>query len=251
VRNRVGLLFAFAGLAIVMPISAYANPCAMDYLAGRHVLAGAPQKDVFIVDETIQFRAQRSSLDQMVVEISVAYTFVNRGSVHTVVMGFPVGHANLSSFRVQGDGVGARLLPDAEEQTRWLEQAALAPCEREQVGQSPTAGSYDWYLWRQSLAVGESRIEVRYVQRWPSSGDALNISYVLRTARFWGDGRIRRLRIELVDPGLGHKQRWKPDLPPSRVLAGGRRLVWDLKSHAPKRDWVLRLQQRDEDGQWQ
>jgi hypothetical protein len=115
------------------------------------------------------------------------------------------------------------------------------------VGQSRSTPHYDWFLWKQSFPSGESRIEVRYLQRWPSEGGDLNVSYVLRTARFWGLGRIRRLRIELDDTGLGRRQRWKTNLPPSQRLEGGKRLIWELPSHRPRQDLVFQLGQRGED----
>jgi hypothetical protein len=236
-------------LPMTYPFPARANPCALEYVAGRHVYVGAPQKDVFIDDETLQFRAQRTPLEGFVVEISVAYTLVNRGPARNLVIGFPVGGAKLSSFRVAGEGVGGRVLPNAEEQESWKKGMELSRCEL-----NPLAGSaqspFEWYLWNQALGAGPSRFQVHYIQRW-DMGDELIVHYVLRTARSWGDGHIRRLRIELDDPGLQRKNRWNPSLRPSHVQNGGRRLVWELVAFEPKQDLALRLEERDEQGHWQ
>ena len=220
----------------------------MEYVSGRHVYVGAPQKDVFIDDETIQFHAQRTPLDRFVVEISVAYTLVNRGPARNLVIGFPVSGAELSSFRVAGQGVGGRVLPSAEEQESWKKGMELSRCELEPSADSKQS-TFEWYLWSQSVGAGTNRFQVHYTQRW-DAGDELVVHYVLRTARTWGDGHIRHLRIELDDPGLGRKNRWNPSLRPSQVENGGRRLLWELASFAPRQDLALRLEERDEQGRW-
>ena len=147
------VLAGIGALSIAPPLPARANPCAMEYVAGRHVYVGAPQKDVFIDDETIQFRTQRTPLERFVVDISVAYTLVNRGPARRVVIGFPVGGAELSSFRVVVDGVGGRVLPTAEEQANWKTGMDLSRCESEPSADS-TKSPFEWYLWSQSLGVG-------------------------------------------------------------------------------------------------
>jgi hypothetical protein len=249
-RGVVPLVMVGVGtLSSTCPFPARANPCALEYVAGRHVYVGAPQKDVFIDDETLQFRAQRTPLDGFIVEISVAYTLVNRGPARSVVIGFPVGGAKLSSFRVAGEGVGGRVLPSAEEQASWKKGMELSRCELEPLADSAQS-PFEWYLWNQALGAGTNRFQVHYVQRW-NMGDELVVHYVLRTARTWGDGRIRRLRIEFDDQGLLRKNRWNPSLRPNQIQDGGRHLVWNLAAFAPKQDLALRFEERDDHGQWQ
>jgi hypothetical protein len=245
-RGVVGLCAALVACgAAPHPAAANPCPCRDDYVAGRHLYVAAPQKSVRIQAEALTFQVQRPTgwLHDIVVEVAVDYVLVNGGAARELVIGFPISDVHdrdgsPSSFQVRGDGVGARVVPEAAERSRWLGKAAAAGCETDTA--QPDAGQYfEWFLWKQTLRAGATRLHVRYLQRWFVENGEMTFRYVLRTARVWGDGRIGDLRVELRDPNLPSKLRWKATPPPTERRDHGRLLVWSLPNHLPARDLDL------------
>jgi hypothetical protein len=243
-----GLLAAVLGLAVYGATTvARANPCPCreQWVAGRHLYVAAPQKNVRIESEALLFQVQRptSWLRHVVVEVTVDYLLVNRGGARELVIGFPVGEVHevegeISSFQVHGDGVGPRVMPDASEQKVWVAGARPAECEGDTTTDAYREG-YDWFLWTQTLRPGPNRLRVRYLQRWFVQDGEVTVHYVLRTADHWGNGRIGQLHVELRDPDLPPKVRWKTTPRPTELRDRGRLLVWSLSNHHPMRDLEL------------
>jgi hypothetical protein len=220
------------------PLLANPCPCREQFIAGRHLYVGEPQKEVRIQSEKLLFQVQRptSWLHDIVVEVSVDYVLANQGGARQLVIGFPVGFArDLSSFQVAGDGVGARVVPDGGQQKEWVSAAHPSECEVEASAEA-AGETYGWYLWKQSLHAGVNRLRVRYLQRWFVQNGEVTVDYVLQTARAWGSGQIGNLHIELRDPDRPAKLRWKATPQPTEVRDGGRLLVWSLTNHRPARD---------------
>jgi len=244
--GAVGLGAALAACG-ALPHVARANPCPCrdQWTAGRHLYAASPQKDVRIEDEALVFRVQRPTgfIHHIVVEVTADYMLVNGGKARDLVIGFPIGGPNsaegkISSFQVGGDGVGTRVVLGAPEQMDWVGKALPAECE----GDATYAGAaqlYDWFTWKQTLRAGRNRLHVRYLQRWFVTDGEMTFQYVLRTARAWGDGHIGNLHVELRDPYLPSKLRWKATPPPTERRDRGRRLVWSLPDIRPARDLEL------------
>jgi hypothetical protein len=239
------LVLAACGAARI----ARANPCPCleQWVAGRHVYVGEAQRDVRMESEALVFRVQRPLMwtEKVVVEVSADYLFVNRGAARELVIGFPIGEVHdvegeISSFQVRGDGVGARVVPDPSVQQPWVAAAHPSECEVDGGGTNTEyREAYDWFLWKQTLRAGQSRVRVRYLQRWTVQDGEMRAHYVLRTAARWGDGRIGKLRIELHDPGLPPKLRWQATPRPTERIDRGRVLVWSLSNHRPARDLEL------------
>ncbi|MBI3813320.1 MAG: hypothetical protein HY279_02490 [Nitrospinae bacterium] len=96
---------------------AIANPCAYEVFSGRHIYSGAPQKDIFINEESIRavFYTRLVKLDvgafneveKLIYEIE--YTFSNAGSEKELIIGFPVGRMRkdiIEDFKVIDMGTG-------------------------------------------------------------------------------------------------------------------------------------------------
>ena len=245
------------------PAVAYANPCVLEYVAGRNVYAPAPQEDIFMVREEIRFdlRAYRKWVKYegwrgrepvMDGEVRIAYEFNNHGAAREVVIGFPIGRENgyfhpfgdvISHFHVTGVGSG-KMRSTADDSGLALERASLDICEKFRSGgpEGPQP-TYVWYVWPQSFQPGMNKIVVRYrlgLESSESGADAdLSLSYILKTTASWGDGKIGRLDIFFSQRGLGG--RWKVRHGPGQpnVINRPRRLQWRLDEVAPEED--LRL----------
>jgi len=240
------VLLTLAACVVAPDVRANPCPCREQWVAGRQLYVGEQQKDVRIESEELVFRVQRPTMwiHEAVVEVSADYLFVNRGGERELVIGFPIGEVHeiegeISSFQVRGDGVGARVVPDATAQQPWVAAAHPSECEFEAKEDGYREGN-DWFLWKQSLRPGQSRVRVRYLQRWFVQDGEMTAHYVLRTAARWGDGRIGKLRIELRDPQRPPKLRWKATPRPTERADRGRTLVWSLANHRPTRDLELR-----------
>jgi hypothetical protein len=246
-RGVIGLVALVACGILSRPVAANPCPCREQWVAGRHLYVAAPQKDVRMESEALVFQVQRSTsfLHEIIVEVSVDYLLVNRGARRELTIGFPIGHVHeiegeISSFQVRGNGVGARVVPDVAEQKDWVGKAhATEECEPS-VGTADLSEQFDWFLWKQTFGAGPTRLRIRYLQRWFVENAEMNFSYVLRTARAWGDGRIGKLSIELRDPLLPSNLRWKATPRPTERRNAGRLLVWSLPNHRPARDLELR-----------
>ena len=155
----------------------------------------------------------------------------------------------MSAFRVDGDGVGKRVVPTAGEATDWLEKAGLSECEEMLSEPGEALGAYHWFLWQQKLRPGKGRLHVRYLLHWRENDltEGLVVDYVLRTTRNWGNGRIGRLDIELNDPALPRGLLWRARPKPAEVLNHGRRLLWSFSHYRPAHDLQLTLEPGKED----
>jgi len=255
-----------------LPATAHGNPCVLEYVAGRNLLAPSLQSDIFIAREEIKFELRafygwvqqggdRSREPMMEGEVAISYEFDNRGAPRELVIGFPIGLCNdgfcpaqnlISRFQASGAGVG-KLLPPSHDDGLSLDRASLAMCEREKsapAGYDPRSNQLDkpppriaWYLWPQSFQSGVNKIVVRYhlkVLSAEAGSDAdLRISYILKTTAGWGDGKIGRLDILFSQHGPGG--RWDvlhgPD--PPNVTHQRRKLQWRLEKFAPEEDLEL------------
>jgi hypothetical protein len=241
------LLSAVAG----SPRSVYANPspCRARSVAGRHVYVTAPQSDVQLQSERLRFDVQRLASFAALVVVNVDYVLDNRGQARDLVIGFPVSDIAVSAFRVDGDGVGERVVPKTGEAADWLEKAGLSECEELPPEPGEALGTYRWFLWQQKLRPGKSRLHVRYLLNWRESDltQELVVDYVLRTARSWGNGRIGRLDIQLNDPARPRGLRWQARPKPTEVGNHGRRLLWSFEHYRPAHDLQLTLGPERED----
>jgi hypothetical protein len=255
-----------------LPATAQANPCVLEYVAGRNLLAPAFQPDIFIVREEIKFELRafrgwvqyedvRSREPMMEGDVKISYEFDNRGAPHELVIGFPIGLCNdgfcpaqdlISTFQASGAGVG-KLLPSSNDDGFSLDRASLAMCEREKSAPArydPHSNEVQkrppqvaWYLWSQSFQAGVNKIAVRYhvkVLSGEASGDAnLTISYILKTTAGWGNGKIGRLDILFSQHGPGGRWDVLHGPHPPNVMHQRRRLQWRLENFAPEEDLEL------------
>lgn len=113
-------LSLFGFIVIILLINRHqadANPCAYEVFSGRNIYSGAPQKDIFIRDESIRavFHNRLVKLDtgaftaveKLVYEIE--YTFSNRSPEKELIIGFPVGRLRkdlIEDFKVMNMDTG-------------------------------------------------------------------------------------------------------------------------------------------------
>ena len=272
--NHTSGSLGFVFLAVnALSATAYGNPCVLEYVGGRNLLAPAPQPDIFIAREEIKFglRARdgwvqnndvRSREPMMEGEVEISYQLDNRGAARELVIGFPIGRCNdgfcpaqnlISRFRATGAGVG-KLLPSSDDNGLSLDRAALARCEREKSAPARVAPDKDdrlrksspgvaWYLWPQSFRPGVNKINVRYhlkvLSSEPGSDAPLTVSYILTTTAGWGDGKIGHLDILFSQRGQGGRWRVVRGLDPPNVAHRPRKLQWRLEAFAPREDLTL------------
>jgi len=266
---RTAILLALGAL----PATAWGNPCVLDYVTGRNVLAPAPQPDIFIAREDLklELRARRGWVHQgntrsrepmMEGSVVIAYEFDNRGAPRDLVIGFPIWLCSdgfcppgdvISRFQVRGAGAG-QLFPADDDAGLSLDRASLGRCEREKAEpadnilrrgaerqrQPPRVA---WHLWRQVFRTGVNRVVVRYHVRVLSaeagSDAALSITYILKTTAGWGDGKIGHLDVLFVQHGPGGRWEVLDGPNPPNVVHEPRRLEWRLESFTPERDLTL------------
>lgn len=256
-----------------LPATAHGNPCVLDYVTGRNLLAPAPQADIFIAREEIKFELEatrawvrdgdtKSREPMMEGVVVISYEFDNRGASRDLVIGFPIWLCSdgfcppgdvISRFQVSGAGAG-KLFPPDHDAGLSLDGVSLGRCEREKaepVGAvrgsraqgPPQAARVAWYLWPQSFRPGVNRIVVRYrlkVLSAEAGGDStLTISYILKTTAGWGDGKIGHLDILFVQHGPGGRWDVLNGPAPPNVVHQRRRLQWRLESFTPKEDLTL------------
>lgn len=267
--GRILLLLVLSAL----PATAKANPCVLEYVAGRNLLAASLQPDIFIAREEIKFDL-RASLGWVrqgsvrsrypIIEgvVAISYEFDNRGAARELVIGFPLGLCNdgfcpaqnlVSAFQVRGSGVG-KLLPSSNDGFS-LDRASLAMCEREKAAPArydPQTNEVQrrppqvaWYLWPQSFQAGVNKIVVRYrvqVLAGEAGADAdLAVSYILKTTAGWGNGKIGQLDILFSQHGPGGRWDVLHGPHPPNVVHQRRRLQWRLENFAPEEDLELRF----------
>jgi hypothetical protein len=243
---------ALFAAALLVSSGALANPCVLEYVAGRNPLAEAPQKDIFIAHETIVFDlvgTRKGEDEHLRGGVRISYEFENRGPAAQVLIGFPIGRYTdpfypardiVSGFRVEGAGAGP-LLPKDAPQKLDMERAGINICEAENAVvslQEPVAG-YAWYLWRQTFQPGRNRLQIRYdlhlLSDWHSDSSVV-IDYVLSTTAGWGDGRIGRLEIDFRVRGIPRPWKVTDGIPEEERPRPGRRLRWNAANFTPKED---------------
>lgn len=181
---------------------AWGNPCVLEYVGGRNVLAGAPQRDISIATEQLRIdlvgsrrrvryspvygpaRTERNAVFEG--DVRISYRFENRGPARQVVVGFPIGLYNdgalypwkniVSRFSARGAGTGP-LIPAPESGGLTIDRAPLDGCEvqnsrpdGEELGatlserhpSSPAAPTFVWYAWQQSFQPGMNQVDVSY-----------------------------------------------------------------------------------------
>jgi hypothetical protein len=270
IRGRSVFVLAFVLSAV--PATTRANPCVLEYVAGRNLLAPSPEPDIFIAREEIRFdlrtrrewvRYSNGRLREPILEgeVSISYEFDNRGPSREVVIGFPIGLYNdevmpfrniVSRFHASGPGAG-KLRSAGDGSGLTLERAAVVNCEREnsvvrdavsEVSTHPSeAPRYAWYVWPQSFAAGSNKLRVRYhlkvLSAEAGADSRLTISYVLKTTAGWGDGKIGRLDILFSESGSGGKWEVARGAKPPNILRQPRKLQWRLEAFAPEDDLTI------------
>ncbi len=260
-------------------VPASANPCVLEYVGGRNVLAGAPQKDIFIVGERlridltgarrrIRYSAERIDREPVFEgEVRISYRFDNRGPARQVVIGFPIGLYNdeslypwkniVSRFAARGAGAGP-LLDHPESSGLTIDRAPLSGCEAENsmtLGEwvvservppgpaPPPVPRYVWYAWQQTFQPGTNQVEVSYHVRMvapgPGADAGFTFGYVLSTTATWGDGTIGRFDVAFSGDGLPGRWRVIRGLGRPYAENGPNRKRWSRRGFVPTDDLLL------------
>jgi len=238
--------------ALLFPWTALANPCVLEYVAGRNPLAPAPQKGISIAQETIRFNLhgmRKGDEEHLRGSVRISYEFENHGPAAQVLIGFPIGRYTdrfypspniVGGFRVEGAGADP-LLPMGASQQIAIERAGIQRCEATNAGVTMVgeAAGYAWYLWHQTFQPGRNRLEIRYdlhlLSDWHSDSSVV-IDYVLSTTAGWGDGHIGRLDVDFRVRGIPGSWKVMKGAPEETKPRPGRRLRWGASNFAPMED---------------
>jgi hypothetical protein len=247
-------------LAIALHWPALANPCVLEFVAGRNPLSRAHQQDILIAREKIVFdlRGRRGGAmgdgGRITGSVRISYELENSGPASEVMIGFPIGRYTdpfypsrdiISDFRVVSEGAGP-LLTAGSTQLLTIERAGIKFCELQNSAGSmrdPAGAGYAWYRWRQSFRPGINKLELRYnlsVLADEGSGSDLAIDYVLSTTAGWGDGKIGVFEVDFKIQGLAGDWEVAAGLPEGAELRAGRRLHWYASDFTPEEDLRFR-----------
>jgi hypothetical protein len=239
-------------IALLIPWRAFANPCVLEYVAGRNPMAAAPQKDIYIAHETIRIdlRGKRVGGDEHLLgTVRVGYEFDNRGPTADVLVGFPIGRYTdrfypsrdiVGGFQVKGAGAGPLLPKDAAQQIA-IERTGIKACEKQNAGRTlgEDAAGYAWFLWQQTFLPGRNRLEIRYDLHLLSDRDSdstVAIDYVLSTTAGWGNGRIGKLAIDFRVRGVPRAWKAAKGIPAEARPRPGNHLRWSASDFTPAED---------------
>lgn len=263
---------------------AIANPCAYEVFSGRHIYSGAPQKDIFIDDESIRavFYTRLVKLDigafteveKLVYEIE--YTFSNVGSEKELIIGFPMGRMRkdiIEDFKVMDIETGQvyKNEKDSFVNELTLRGADLKACEagfyvgpegikktseslpedivsalqkkeveRDNLHKHPLKADIDWYIWKQPFK-GDRNTRIRVTYTIKPELDSCRFHYILSTARYWGNGTIKKLTIKATFKGkFKHpsKNIKEPTGIPRNYKYNKKKqeLTWEFKDFTPEED---------------
>lgn len=213
------------------------------------------------------------AVDKLIYEIE--YTFSNRSPEKELIIGFPVGRLRkdlIEDFKVMNVDTGQvyKNQKNSFENELALKGADLRACEAgfytspaglknnsetlpediesrlqkkeldKNIHKHPMKADIDWYVWKQPFrGDGNTRIRVTYTIK--PELDACRFHYILSTARYWGNGTIKKLSMKAAFKGKSRypsKNFKEPAGSPKNYKYNRKKqeMTWEFEDFTPEED---------------